>query len=158
MARITIYYLLAFLAAFTAAAVVEISPPEDEVQKIPLDIKIVENIEDFLKDHPGVEVVEMKMEQKALVRTYTLGSPVSGDSLLAAARESFSSSTPRNFQTTIRYSGGTVRYVIVQVQQTSNIGRVYVISGGIGQRSIAYVIEAGSTTQFIYTTNIYGRF
>lgn len=40
--------------------------------------------------------------------------------------------------------------------QSSDQGQAYVISGGINQRNIAFVIEASNTLFFRYNAEIYG--
>lgn len=40
--------------------------------------------------------------------------------------------------------------------QSTNIGRAYVVSGGIGQRRVSLVIEAQSTLYFSYRASIFG--
>uniref|UniRef100_A0A182TGY9 Uncharacterized protein n=1 Tax=Anopheles melas TaxID=34690 RepID=A0A182TGY9_9DIPT len=52
--------------------------------------------------------------------------------------------------------GSSVPRTLVVVQQSTNLGRGYVVSGGVGQRQIRLVIEAYSTLYFSYTAAIYG--
>lgn len=52
--------------------------------------------------------------------------------------------------------GAVVTYVQVIVKQSSNLGKGYVVSGGIGQRFIHLMIEAYSTTYFNYSVQIFG--
>lgn len=40
--------------------------------------------------------------------------------------------------------------------QSTNVGRAYVVSGGVGQRSIVIFVEASNTLYFRYVGQIYG--
>lgn len=40
--------------------------------------------------------------------------------------------------------------------QSSNLGKSYVVSGGIGQRQITVAVEAQETLYFKYKAEIYG--
>lgn len=53
-------------------------------------------------------------------------------------------------------TGAVITYLEIVVDQTSDKGRAYVTSGGIGQRSIGVIVEALSTVQFTYVATIYG--
>ncbi|XP_055711294.1 uncharacterized protein LOC129806611 [Phlebotomus papatasi] len=150
MVRITIY-----LALF---AILGISAYSAELpQELPAEVKVVERIEDFLSENPGEALVELQPELRAQTRFYTLGRRVSGDRHVAYARGVNSYPSLRDVTATVRYSGAIITYIQVSVTQTSNLGRVYTTSGGIGQRSIVFVVEARSTLQFNYNVDIYGR-
>ncbi|GAB0096349.1 hypothetical protein DMENIID0001_118410 [Sergentomyia squamirostris] len=159
MVRILSFGILAIFALGAQSVQLPIQETQDVAvpAEIPAEVIAVENIADFLSENPGLEVVELKAEQRAQIRRYTLGQRVSGDRLQAVSRGSFTWPTLHNAAATVRFSGAIVSHVRVTVQQTSNLGRVYTISGGIGQRAIAFVIEARSTKQFIFTAEIFGR-
>lgn len=53
-------------------------------------------------------------------------------------------------------TGAIITYVQINVDQTSNFGRAYIVSGGIGQRAIKVVIEAQRTLAFRHLSTIYG--
>lgn len=40
--------------------------------------------------------------------------------------------------------------------QSSNLGRAYVVGGGVGTRSISVVVEASQTLFFRHSAEIYG--
>lgn len=52
--------------------------------------------------------------------------------------------------------GAVITYIEIIVDQSSNLGRGFVTSGGIGQRQIAITIEAQRTLHFRQNTQIYG--
>ncbi|XP_059617153.1 uncharacterized protein LOC132262047 [Phlebotomus argentipes] len=157
MVRVVYIALVAFLAIATAQQVAEELPAEVPIEEIPTKAIAVESVEEFMRQNPGVTLLEMKAEQRALTRYYTLGRRVSGDFYAAYARGTNSYGSPRFVSVRINYSGYIVTYIQVSVQQSSNSGRAYVVSGGIGQRSIGFIVEASSTTQFNYNADIYAR-
>lgn len=70
-------------------------------------------------------------------------------------------SSPRNVLTSLYYPinglGAVVTYFEAIVVKSSNVGRAYVVGGGIGQRQIKVVIEARSTHYFRYRAFVYGQ-
>lgn len=69
-------------------------------------------------------------------------------------------STLQDVTTSVFYpktgTGAIISYVQINVDQTSNSGRAYVVAGGIGQRAITVVVEAQRTLVFRHSTEIYG--
>lgn len=53
-------------------------------------------------------------------------------------------------------AGATITYIEIIVEQSLNLGRAFVTSGGIGQRQIAITIEAPKTSVFRQNVQIYG--
>lgn len=49
-----------------------------------------------------------------------------------------------------------INYVIIRVQQSSSIGKAYIISGGVNKRNIIIVLEANATIYFSYDASLYG--
>lgn len=79
---------------------------------------------------------------------------------MATSQDGASWATLQDVTLNLRYpqagTGAVVSYVQVVVNQSSNQGRGYVVSGGVGQRYIQLVIEAYSTSYFQYNAQIYG--
>lgn len=83
-----------------------------------------------------------------------------GDRLLTTASASQRWNRAQNVKQNLRYPksgmGAVVTYVEIVVNQSTNLGRAYVISGGIGQRSVGLVIEAQNTLYFTYRASVFG--
>lgn len=67
----------------------------------------------------------------------------------------------QNVTTTLTYpsSGGNgafLTYVLINCDQSSNIGQAYVTYGGINQHYIQIVVEARVTSYFNYAAFFYG--
>lgn len=69
-------------------------------------------------------------------------------------------STLQDVTTTVFYpktgTGAIITYVQINVDQSSNYGRAYVVAGGIGQRAVKIIIEAQRTLSFRHVSTIYG--
>jgi Transcription activator MBF2 len=67
---------------------------------------------------------------------------------------------PQNVTVTLQYPssgyGATLTYLYVTVNQTSALGRAYVISGGIGQRFVQLAVESDFTYTMDYSVFFYG--
>lgn len=91
---------------------------------------------------------------------YTIGARSSADRLVASGSQNNAWPTAHNAAVQLHYPqqgvGATVTYVEASVNQTSNLGRAYVISGGINQHSISVVVEAYDTLLFNIVASIYG--
>jgi len=91
---------------------------------------------------------------------YRLGLRISGDRLVATAAGSNSWTSAQDVKLALSYPktgiGAIITYLQVIVEQSTNIGRGYVTSGGIGQRQITVVIEGNQTLYFKYSSEIYG--
>uniref|UniRef100_A0A023EG78 Putative secreted salivary protein n=1 Tax=Aedes albopictus TaxID=7160 RepID=A0A023EG78_AEDAL len=91
---------------------------------------------------------------------YTLGQRVAGDRLVSTQTDGKQWPTLQDVTLSLAYPqsgvGAVVTYVQVIVKQSSNLGKGYVVSGGIGQRFIHLMIEAYSTTYFNYSVQIFG--
>jgi hypothetical protein len=127
------------------------------------NVKFIDNIEDFKAANPGIELIEMARADDpsdpspTVLRRYYLGSRHPGDRLVWApgARNTFS--TNMNFQQTLNYRGPRLTYVEVLVNQSSNSGRAWFHSGGIGQGSAQVIVQALNTRYFHYQAKFYGR-
>ncbi|XP_031627888.1 uncharacterized protein LOC116343790 [Contarinia nasturtii] len=92
--------------------------------------------------------------------TYKLGKRVSGDRVVASDSQIQQWTAAQNVTQNITYPktgvGSIISFVEIVVEQSTNLGRGYVTSGGVGQRQISITIEAQRTTLFRQTTQIYG--
>lgn len=67
----------------------------------------------------------------------------------------------QNVTTTLTYpsSGGNgafLTYILVNCEQSVDMGRAYITYGGVGQHFIQIIIEAQFTTYFNYAAFFYG--
>lgn len=131
---------------------------EPAAQEVPVEVKVVDQIDDYVKKNPGQKLVELQPEPRAVrSRVYTIGRRVSGDALVGYARGTNSYPSLKNAWAVVRFTGKVITHVRVTVLQTSNIGRLYVTAGGINRSYITFVIEAKSTRLFNFRADIYGR-
>ncbi|KXJ78385.1 hypothetical protein RP20_CCG004765 [Aedes albopictus] len=163
------------IALFALAFGVAIASVEEEHAQIEAKIEIVQDIAAFKAAHPELDVVPLEVSGSARQQiVYTLGNRLSGsysrkcnilifnvgDRLVATSQDGASWATLQDVTLNLRYpqagTGAVVSYVQVVVNQSSNQGRGYVVSGGVGQRYIQLVIEAYSTSYFQYNAQIYG--
>lgn len=140
-----------------------ISSDVDYHKGLNASVVIVKDINFFKISNPDLQLKELIRSSNKQTRAgirYTLGSRVAGDRLVATLSDFVSYATPQNVKLTLTYptsgTGAIVTHVLVDVQQSSNVGKGYLARGGIGQRFIQIVIEAKSTTYFGYSSYIYG--
>ncbi|CAD7091658.1 unnamed protein product [Hermetia illucens] len=154
MVRLTIVILLATIAIATARSV------EKETQPLSVKISTVEDINLFRAQNPTEVLTPLKRVDTKNIIYYTVGNRVSGDALVATASDSQQWSSAQNVQLLLQYprsgQGAVVTYAIVTVDQSSSLGEAYIVSGGVGKRNIAIVVEARSTTYFRYAAQVYG--
>lgn len=85
----------------------------------------------------------------------------SGDSVVANTNSKKSWPVSQNVTTTLTYpssggSGAFLTYVLVNCDQSSNLGQAYVTYGGVGQHFIQIIVEAKVTNYFNYAAFFYG--
>ncbi|XP_065073452.1 uncharacterized protein LOC135697597 [Ochlerotatus camptorhynchus] len=146
------------LIALVSVALADVEEPAG----IEYTLNVVQDIDAYKAAHPELDVVPLEASRNARQQiVYTLGNRVSGDRLVATNQDGQSWSTLQDVSLDLSYPqsgvGAVVSYVQVVVNQSSNQGRGYVVSGGIGQRYIRLVIEAYSTSYFNFNAQIYGR-
>ncbi|EAT33840.1 AAEL013885-PA [Aedes aegypti] len=149
------------IVLFAVAFGVAIASTEEEPLQIDAKIEVVQDIAAFKAAHPELDVVPLEVARSTRQQiVYTLGNRLSGDRLVGTSQDGTSWSSLQDVTLNLRYpqagSGAVVSYVQVVVNQSSNQGRGYVVSGGIGQRYIQLVIEVYSTSYFQYNAQIYG--
>lgn len=140
-----------------------VSSATEYPERLNASVVVVKDINVFKASNPDVQLIALERsnrnQERAGIR-YTLGKRVAGDRLAATLSDFVSYATPQNVKLTLTYptsgTGAVVTHVLVDVQQSSNVGKGYVVQGGIGQRFIQIVIEAQSTTYFGYSSYIYG--
>lgn len=143
--------------------------PEDTFSSaVHVSIETISNLTEFQKAHPDLIIEPLTSRSEIstndgttrLQIVYTVGAHVSGDRLVGLSSDSKSWSTLQDVRLDLQYPtaglGAVVTYVEVVVNQSSPQGKGYIVSGGIGQRSIRLVIEAYSTSFFNYNAAIYG--
>ena len=80
--------------------------------------------------------------------------------MVAQGTDTYSYAEPNDVSLQLSYpeegTGAVVTHVEIVAVQNNNLGNAYVVSGGIGQRSISIVIEAQETDYFSYKALYYG--
>ncbi|XP_055846531.1 uncharacterized protein LOC129912309 [Episyrphus balteatus] len=115
-----------------------------------------------LKLNEGAEFIPLTrdLENRGLI-SYKIGQRVPNDRLVSRVSDSIYWNVPQNVQLRVEYPskgiGAVVSFVECNVNQSSENGRAYIISGGYGQRNICFVIEAFSTFWFNYDCTIWGK-
>lgn len=152
---------LALLVFGASAMALPTNTANQESDQIETTIDAVRNVAVFhaggpeLSNHISEET--KKVGQQVI---YSLGQRVAGDRLVSTKQENKSWPTMQDVTLSLSYPqsgvGAIVTYVQVIVKQSTNIGKGYVVAGGIGQRFIHMMIEAYSTTFFNYSVQIYG--
>lgn len=155
---------MAILIALILTTTLALVTSKEQLAPIEARIEIVPDIATFKTTNPGIELIPLEITKNTHQQlVYTVGTRVDGDRLVASDSENLSWSTVHGVIMNVRYpqsSSGTpaavVSYVEVVVDQSSDEGRAYVIEGGVGQRNIAFVVEAHSTTYFNFKAEVYG--
>lgn len=83
-----------------------------------------------------------------------------GDQLVAHTSRNQKWPSPQNVKIVLTYPasglGAQVTYVAIQVVQSNNLGKAYVVAGGLHQRMISVAIEAYSVLFVNYSAQFYG--
>ncbi|CAG9800512.1 unnamed protein product [Chironomus riparius] len=124
---------------------------------------IYSSINDFEEKNPGVKIIPMDTYSNHfnLSRSYSLGSRQTGDAVVANINKNNKWPVVQNVTTTLTYpsSGGNgafLTYVLINCEQSSNIGQAYVTYGGVHQHFIQIIVEAHVTSFFNYAAFFYG--
>lgn len=157
--------LLQQLGSITCTPVKTESALSSAVQ---VSIEAVPDLSAFQKAHPDLTIVPLTARSEIATNdgsgrlqiVYSVGAHTSGERLVGLSSDNKSWSTQQDVRLDVQYPtagvGAVVTYVEVVVNQSNPQGRGYIVSGGVGQRSIRLVVEAYSTTFFSYTAAIYG--
>ncbi|XP_055296746.1 uncharacterized protein LOC129565661 [Sitodiplosis mosellana] len=112
-----------------------------------------------------VQTLELKSEENEKERKFYIkfsneNECYPGDRVIATNSQNQQWTVAQNVTQNITYPrsgvGAVITYIEIVVNQSSNLGRGFVTSGGIGQRQIVITIEAQKTLYFLQTTTIYG--
>ncbi|CAO1336481.1 unnamed protein product [Diamesa tonsa] len=112
----------------------------------------VQSISKFLAENPGTKLVRLDTyTNEDASRTYSLG--------LGSDQKKWPSS--QNVTTTLSYpstggNGAYLTYILINCEQSSNIGNAYVTQGGVQQHFVQIVIETSFTNYFNYAAFFYG--
>lgn len=125
-------------------------------------VLLVNDIEKYKVEHPEVVIQEIPRSpvQSRYGIQYTLGNSGEGN-LVAFGYDAVSFGGPTDVVLTLNYpsnggQGAIVSFVVINVNQSNDLGYAYVAAGGIGQRYINIIVEAKSTTYFQYQAYIFG--
>ncbi|KAG4079327.1 hypothetical protein HA402_008019 [Bradysia odoriphaga] len=117
-------------------------------------------IADFIRLNPHLNVKRLSKTNVNNTMLYTLGARIAGDNLVGHSAKNQTWPTQQHVSVTLNYPtsgvGKQITFVRIQIDQSSNSGRAYVVSGGLHQRSIAIVVEAFTTYYLNYDAQIYG--
>ncbi|XP_065072898.1 uncharacterized protein LOC135697195 [Ochlerotatus camptorhynchus] len=156
-----IVHFVALLAILASAMALPTNSANRESDQIEASIEVVKNVAVFQAGSPELRNQlpgESKKVGQQLI--YSLGQRVAGDRLVSTKADNKSWPSVQDVTLSLSYPqsgvGAVVTYVQVIVMQTTNLGKGYVVAGGIGQRFIHMVIEAYSTNFFNYSVQIYG--
>uniref|UniRef100_A0A182PQ54 Transcription activator mbf2 n=1 Tax=Anopheles epiroticus TaxID=199890 RepID=A0A182PQ54_9DIPT len=157
---------LLFLVGFTLLGSAICTPVAEQTVRVSLET--VADLETFRKANPDLVVTPLVARPEAISEgasarqqiVYSVGAHSAGERLVGLTSNQQSWPTPQDVRLNLQYPtagvGAVVTYVEVVVQQSTSQGRGYVVSGGVGQRTIRLVIEAYGTNYFDYTAAIYG--
>ncbi|CAD7088953.1 unnamed protein product [Hermetia illucens] len=142
----------------------EIAPIEDafDLEKDnTVIVQGVDNIDNFQKEHPELTLEELDVLSNVRGQmVYTLGNRAAGDRLVGKAARKQTWSTKQNVKIQLTYPsrgvGAMVTYVHIVVNQSTKLGRAYVVKGGLHQHQIGIVVEAYKTKFVDYHVEIYG--
>lgn len=143
------------------------STTAEDLKSAKVEVKVVENLSEFRIANPELKLTELKRLSSKKISPrltqiiYSLGSPTSGDRLVAADSGWAAYPVKQNVELTISYpvggNGALITFVQVVINQdTGTDGRAYVAYGGIGHRAIQLVIEAWNTAYLDYSFRIFG--
>lgn len=86
--------------------------------------------------------------------------PRTGDQLVAHTSRNQQWPSPQNVKIVLTYPasglGAQVTYVAIQVAQSNNLGKAYVVAGGLHQRMITIAVEAYNVVFVNYSAQFYG--
>nr|AYV99546.1 venom polypeptide [Dolopus genitalis] len=155
MARFHITLACILLATACAAA-----PEHDQIG---LSVEVIDDITEYLAKYPESEITPLRVVVSPIppFRTrYVLGTRVKGDRVLAIRNDNVFYPTRRDIRLDLHYpqygTGGIVTLIDIAVEQSSDLGRAYIVAGGIGQRQIKFVVEARDVYHLSTNTTIYG--
>ncbi|XP_018784784.1 PREDICTED: uncharacterized protein LOC108966381 [Bactrocera latifrons] len=163
------YALVGFLlCAIMAVSIVSAGIVRDGSNEIAPEkvrqITVVNDINEFKKNHPGLSLVALKkvngQARSGSTVEYKLGGRVDGDTLVAQIADAFNYEDAKDVTIQLTYpqsgAGSIVTYVVIRCEADSTEGNAYVVAGGIGQRFISIVLESTSTKTFFYNAQFYG--
>uniref|UniRef100_A0A0K8TRJ5 Putative conserved secreted protein n=1 Tax=Tabanus bromius TaxID=304241 RepID=A0A0K8TRJ5_TABBR len=105
--------------------------------------------------------IELSKSKVQATTTYHTGQRESGDHLVGRAKGGQTFILPVFVSIKFQYPksgvGALVTFVQCVVEQLLNAGKGYIISGGVGQHHITFVLESYFTTYFYFDCNIYGK-
>ncbi|XP_062557819.1 uncharacterized protein LOC134222675 [Armigeres subalbatus] len=151
--------LVLALAFGLVTASAENNPP----QLIKAKLEVIPDIAAYKAAHPKSDVVPLittKNNRSQIV--YTVGSRLPGDQLVGTGQDYTSWETLQDVSLYLRYpqfgTGAVITFVEIVVNQSSELGDFYVISGGVGEQFIEMIIGAYATNYFQYSVQVYGYY
>lgn len=99
----------------------------------------------------------MNLEEQ---KWYIGGQRITGDSFKSETSDKYDFPDTRDFHLELKFprqSEFYITHVSCLVEQSSSIGRAYIVDGGIGYNYMTLIFEAKRTTYFYYRIYIFGR-
>lgn len=146
----------AFGAVFDTSSVVEkvIGDNETFVEKSKKKL-LIENLKKYFYGFIVSEAAYYLDEQK----WYIAGSRVSGDDFMLDTAEKHEYNEPKDvaYHVTFPAQNFRITHVSCLVEQSSKIGKAYIVDGGIGTNYMTIGFEARQTTYFHYIIYVFGK-
>ncbi|XP_055837159.1 uncharacterized protein LOC129905655 [Episyrphus balteatus] len=153
--------VLSSFLVFAILATTALAYPAEDKNQTFIEIITTDDITK-LNDLPkGAVLIPLSQNPQTRGTRYTFGKRTSKDDCVDWNGSTAKYRTPRNVQQNVRYPlagiGKVITYIQIDVDDSSNNQRVYITSGGIGERNVAFVIESKNTLYFTYYYRIYGQ-
>lgn len=91
---------------------------------------------------------------------YLGGQRVKDDGLVSESFDKFDFDDTRDFHLELKYprqNNFYITHISCLVEQSSSIGRAYVVDGGVGYNYMTLIFEAKRTRHFYYRIYLFGR-
>lgn len=129
------------------------------------EIRTVQNIGKYLREHPGTTTTALKFKGtgKKGENLYTLGARQAGDQLLDWTIGEMESNPSKDVEMDLAYPKPNIvaskitHLRVLLHQESGKPGRAYIVSGGVGQRNFHVIIEALKPIHIKYDISLYGK-
>jgi len=113
-------------------------------------------------ENSGLEILQLRQSSEvAGQRQFKFGKRVDGDKVVGTFTRNITYSRIRDMKTSLVYpfsgTGRTLTYIMIDVDQTSDVVRARVARGGIGQNFIEIIVEAEKILNFNCEAKFYGK-
>nr|AYV99541.1 venom polypeptide [Dolopus genitalis] len=124
-------------------------------------IEVIDNIDTYLADNPDAELIALQVQSMPFAKSrYSFGRRVPGDRILAKRNENSNYARMQDVRINLNYPqsgvGAVITHLDVNLEYDSNMGKLVLIEGGIGRRTIKIAIEAKAVTHFAANVTLWG--